>query len=90
MLVRLFGTLRLAVGSGRVEVSAEPTVAAVLEAVFRQHPAVRNEVVYPDRMELLPHVNIMVNGRLIRDLQGLDTNVGEGDNIAVFPPSAGG
>ncbi len=90
MLVKLFGTLRMIVPGGRVEVEAAPTVADALSATFAQHPALRNEVVHPDRMELLPHVNVMVNGRLVRDLQGLQTPVRESDTIAVFPPSAGG
>lgn len=90
MLVKLFGTLRLVAGTGRVEVEAGPAVADVLEALFQLHPALRAEVIHPDRLELLPHVNVMRNGRLVRDLDGLATPVGEGDSLAIFPPSAGG
>lgn len=90
MEVRLFGSLRLVVPEGRVTVGAEPTVAAVLEAAFRQVPELRAHVLYPGRMELLPHVNVMLSGRLVRDLQGLNTPVREEDSVAVFPPSAGG
>lgn len=90
MQVKLFGTLRLVVAGGRVEVNAGPTVADVLEVVFQLHPALREQVIYPDRMELLPHVNVMLNGRLVRDQEGLATRVKESDTLAVFPPSAGG
>lgn len=92
MLIKLFGSLRLHGAGSRVEVAlSEPaTVAQVLDRLFALHPALREHVVVPDGTALLPHVNIMRNGRLIRDLQGLQTPVEEGDSIAIFPPSAGG
>lgn len=90
MQVKLFGSLRLAAGTGQLEIEAGPTVAAMLEAIFAAYPTLREEIVHPDRMELLPHVNIMRNGRLVRDLEGLQTPVREGDIIAIFPPAAGG
>lgn len=90
MLIKLFGSLRMVVPGGRVEVGYRPTVADLLDELFAQHPALRAEVLHPDRMELLPHVNIMLNGRLVRDLQGLQTAVADGDTLAIFPPSAGG
>ena len=97
MLVKLFGSLRLHGAGSRVEVelgrahAAEPTtVSQVLDRLFAIHPALREHVVVPDGTALLPHVNIMRNGRLVRDLQGLQTSVEEGDTLAIFPPSAGG
>lgn len=100
MLIKLFGSLRLHGAGSKVEVSlcdpgptgaAEPaTVALLLDRLFALHPALRENVVVPDGTALLPHVNIMRNGRLIRDLQGLQTPVSEDDVIAIFPPSAGG
>ncbi|NPA95109.1 MAG: MoaD/ThiS family protein [Thermodesulfobacteria bacterium] len=33
---------------------------------------------------------ILVDGRNCLDLQGLDTEVGEGQKVSIFPPSAGG
>ncbi|MFZ5814698.1 MAG: ubiquitin-like small modifier protein 1 [Bacillota bacterium] len=90
MVVKLFGSLRLPGVGSRVEVSGGATVAAVLESLFAQHPQLREHVVQPDRFELLPHVNLMLNGRLVRDLEGLQTRVAEADSIAIFPPSAGG
>jgi molybdopterin converting factor small subunit len=47
-------------------------------------------VIDPATGELLPFVQVMLKGRLVRDLQGLDTPVGENKEMAIFPPVAGG
>lgn len=92
MLIKLFGTLRLHGVQSPLTVDPGPnaTVADVLEALFTTAPVLREHIVQPGSLELLPFVNIMVNGRLTRDLAGNATPVKEGDHIAIFPPSAGG
>ncbi len=44
----------------------------------------------PGSVELLPHIVLMVNGRSIRLLNGMETELREGDEVALFPPVAGG
>lgn len=92
MLVKLFGSLRSPGAPDRydVQVGPEVRVQGVLESLFTLVPGLRQQVLQPDRAELLPHVNVMVNGRLIRDLQGLETRVTSDSTLAIFPPSAGG
>lgn len=92
MNVKLFGNLRQYGGGSHVAVDLGEgrTVADLLERLFALCPALRPHVVTPEGDALLPHVNIMLNGRLIRDLQGLQTPVSEEDSVAIFPPSAGG
>ncbi len=92
VLVKLFGTLRSPGAPDRmnVAVQGEATVLTALEAVFAAVPGLREQVLQPDRADLLPHVNVMLKGRLVRDLQGLGTPVSDGDTLAIFPPSAGG
>jgi len=43
-----------------------------------------------DRTGLKPHVVVMVNSVHIRSLRGLDTELSEGDTLAVFPFLVGG
>lgn len=90
ILVKLFGTLRLHGTGSRIEVNHRASVAGILEELFALHPVLREHIVTPDGTALLPYVSIMVNGRMTRDLQGLETPVWEGDVLAIFPPSAGG
>jgi sulfur-carrier protein len=39
---------------------------------------------------LKPDINILQNGRNIKNLDDLDTRMTDGDIIAIFPPIAGG
>jgi molybdopterin synthase sulfur carrier subunit len=92
VLVKLFATFQ-ALGAGSKLTIAVPdgaTVADALEALFAEAPLLRAHILQPGTQELQQHVNIMVNGRLIRDLQGLDTRVRNSDPLAIFPPVAGG
>ena len=40
--------------------------------------------------QLRPGVNVLKNGRNIKFLDGIETEVKEGDTIAIFPPVYGG
>ena len=40
--------------------------------------------------ELLSNAIVLVNGRNVHHLQGLDTAVKDSDEIALFPPGGGG
>ena len=51
-------------------------------------PARRTELF--DGGGLKPHLVVMVNGVHIRTLRGLDTELAEGDTLAVFPFLVGG
>jgi molybdopterin synthase sulfur carrier subunit len=39
---------------------------------------------------LIPHVRVMVNGRQIEFLKGLDTPLSDGDEVLILPLVAGG
>jgi len=43
-----------------------------------------------DNGSLKPYMVILKNGRHIQHLNGLQTELSKGDNIAIFPPVAGG
>lgn len=92
MLIKLFASFRLKGASDRITVQMEPgsTVRDALEALFAQVPPLREHVMDPSGEALLPHVQVMLKGRLVRDLQGLDTPVTNEDTLALFPPVAGG
>lgn len=92
LLIKLFASFRQPGLPDRLAVSIPPgaTVMEALERLFAERPALRAAVMASSRREVQPHVNLMLKGRLIRDLQGLDTPVTDGDTLALFPPVAGG
>ena len=85
--VKLFGGLR-AFTEEHVLDSPGETVGEALDKLCDGRDGLR-KAIFRDG-SLLPHVRVMVNGRDIELDQGLATPVGQGDQIAVFPPIAGG
>ncbi len=92
MQVHFFATLRQVVGGKTVEVpgAAGGTVAALLDTLLASYPGLRPHLYNPEG-ELYPHIHVFVNGRDARWLaHGLDTVLGPGDNVSIFPPVGGG
>ncbi len=65
------------------------TVGEVLDALERQYPGF-GDLVYDRNRKVPAHINIYLNNQEIHDLQGVDTKVSEGDQVAVIPAMAGG
>ncbi len=90
MIVRLYATLRPLAGRRIVELALdETTVGEVLDKLISQHPALR-EALLEENGEVRPYVAVMVGGRDIRHLAGLETAVAEDSELDIFPPVAGG
>jgi molybdopterin synthase sulfur carrier subunit len=90
--IRFYATFRPLVGGKAVSLpvtDGEP-VGAVLRRLVAAYPALQGELLTPDGEALPPYVQVFINGRSIRDLQGLATPVTEDDQLAIFPPVAGG
>jgi molybdopterin synthase sulfur carrier subunit len=77
-----------AAGRRRVEV-AGATVGSVLAALGQAHPGVGQRVL-DDRGVLRRHVNVFVNGESIRYLRGVETPVGDADEVWILPAVSGG
>ncbi len=90
MEVRVYATFRPIVGGRLVSVEAEcATVRDVLSDLVRQYPAL-SERVFDEQGGVREYVAIMVGGRDIRHLTGLDTPVSPERELDIFPPVAGG
>jgi molybdopterin synthase sulfur carrier subunit len=87
MKIKLFGNLRQKAGFSEQECSGN-TLRAVLEDLCVENAALCAAIF--DGADLQPHVRVMVNGQDSELAQGLDTTVSPGDQIAIFPPIAGG
>jgi len=92
VVVRLASGLRMHAGGEsvvEVDVPAPATVAAVLDAVAAMHPAVGRRV-RDEAGVLRRHVNVFVGADNARDLDGIDTVVPDGAEVAVLPAVSGG
>jgi molybdopterin synthase sulfur carrier subunit len=89
--VRIFATLRQLVGQSEVEVPLQSgaTVREVLAQLAEQHPAL-GERLFDGEGNLQSSINLLINGRNISFLDGLDTTVHESDRLALFPAVGGG
>jgi len=74
----------------RQQVEAEgANVAEVLADVEKQYPGFR-QLVFGSGDAVPAHINIYVNKQEIGSLNGIETKVGDGDEVAVIPAMAGG
>jgi len=91
MRVKIFATLRPLVGAKEVEVDVKAgyTVRSVLEKLTAEYPALRKRVLDDDG-NLQSSITVLVNGRSIKFLAGLNSTIQEGDQLALFPPVGGG
>jgi molybdopterin synthase sulfur carrier subunit len=87
--VRIPTTLRTLTG-GQAEVSVDgSTVGEVLKALDAAHPGF-SERILDDQGALRRFVNVFVADDDVRFLQGLETPVPDGSEVAIIPAVAGG
>ncbi|MBB5173488.1 ubiquitin-like small modifier protein 1 [Texcoconibacillus texcoconensis] len=91
MEIRLFATFRDICGAKSINVPFDDgkTIGAILDDVFVQFPTMKEEL-FDENNHLRPHVHVFVNGKNIIHLDGLKTKVNTDDQLALFPPVAGG
>jgi molybdopterin synthase sulfur carrier subunit len=86
--VRIPAQLRaLTGGEGETEVEGG-SVGEALEALYARYDGLRDRIT--EDGELRRFVNVYVGGEDIRFGDGLDTPVGDGDEITILPAVAGG
>jgi MoaD family protein len=87
--VKLPTQLRAAAGGAAEATASGGTVGEVLEALYSQHGELRERIADSDG-SLRRFVNVYLRGEDIRFLAGLDTEVGESDEVTILPAVAGG
>jgi len=80
--VKFFATLREITGK-REEIIEGNNVKEVLNALYKEYGE-------EFKKELKERSMILVNGKNIEHLEGMETKVREEDTISIFPPAGGG
>ena len=88
-LVRIPPVLRPSTNGEREVEASGSTVGEVLTSLVEAHPATKDQLFGEDGA-LNRYVNVYLNDEDVRVLGGLDTAVGEGDQLVILPAMAGG
>lgn len=89
MKVKLFGGLRQKAGVPQLSGSGS-TIREVLQQINAENESLGAAIFDTNSGELRPHVRVMVNGLDSELMAGLETAVTDEDQLAIFPPIAGG
>lgn len=86
--VRLFATFRDAVGRNTLTrtVGADGRIGDLLRGLEAEYP----ELDLLDGGEPRDHLHVVLDGRDVVHLDGLDTRLEDGDRVSVIPPVEGG
>ena len=71
-----------------LELDGKATVMDLLTGLCAPHDA--HDLIFDESGGIKKYVNILVNGRHIQSLSGIKTELADGDEVAIFPPVAGG
>lgn len=87
--VQFFATFRHIFGTKAMEIAVETgtNIGELLNLVFDTQE--RRKKIF-DNGKVKPYIIILKNGRHIQHLDGVETELKEGDKVSIFPPIAGG
>lgn len=88
--LRFFATFREAVGRKTVEKEYPDgaSVGEVLSALEGEYDGLAGLLLVDG--DLAPQINVLKNGREVLHMDGIETDLDDGDTLSVFPPVAGG
>ena len=87
--VRIPAVLRPSVGGVRELELPGSSIGEVVRELVAKHPGLGGQLLAPDG-GLNRYVNVYLNGQDVRYLEGLDTPVGDRDEVRLLPAMAGG
>ena len=87
--VKIPPQLRTATGGNGAPKVDGSTVGEVLDALYAEHADLKERIASEDGT-LRRFVNVFLDGEDIRFLDGLETEVADGDEVTILPAVAGG
>jgi molybdopterin synthase sulfur carrier subunit len=90
--VKFIGPLRHVSGASQLALNCKGTVSvrALISEITREVPALTQSLIDPQLEDPRPNVLILVNGREISVLNGLETTLQNGDEVVLVPVVHGG
>jgi sulfur-carrier protein len=88
VLVKIPTQLRAAAGGAASTTVDGTTVGEVLDALYEEFDELRDRI--SEDGDLRRFVNVYIGGEDIRFLDGLETEVSDGDEVTILPAVAGG
>ena len=90
--VKFFTSLREITGKKVDEIQLQDTISVeeLLTQLASKYGKKFEDYLYNEKGQVRSHLSILVNGKSTNVLQGLDTELKEGDTVAILPPVGGG
>ena len=92
VIVKFIGALRHVSGAGELALNCKDNVSIreLMPEITEEVPALTRSLIDQQLEEPTPNVLILVNGREISVLNGLETNLQDGDEVVLVPVVHGG
>jgi len=85
--IKLFANLREQVGKAKIEDDGSD-LRELIDILIGKYDGLGELII--KNGEIHPFIHVMVNGFSVKDKDGLDTVLNDGDEITLFPPVSGG
>jgi molybdopterin synthase sulfur carrier subunit len=88
--IKSFANFRDILGKDlNVEVANDSTIKTLLDDLISTKPRLKNAL-FEESGQIKEYVILMKNRKNINTMDGLNTQLAEGDEVAILPPVAGG
>ncbi|UCF45355.1 MAG: MoaD family protein [Candidatus Bathyarchaeota archaeon] len=90
--VKFLGVLRHISGADQLALNIEEAISIkkLMNEIVREMPALKQSLIHQQLEDLRSNILILVNGREISALNDFETNLKDGDTIALVPVVHGG
>ena len=77
-------------GEKNIKIEDVPDINTLIEFLCKKYDESFKDVLFDENGNLRDYLKVMINGEDIRDINGLDTPLNDGDQIVMFQTIAGG
>ena len=88
--IKSFANFRDILGKDlNVEVANDSTIKTLIDDLISTKPRLKNAL-FEESGQIKEYIILMKNRKNINTMDGLNTQLAEGDEVAILPPAAGG